>query len=414
MIKVLPSEISGTIKINPSKSTTQRAYAVASLCREKSVIKNPSKSKDSLSSLNIVKRMGSKVKELENTVEITGLQKEPEKSFNCGESGLCIRMFTPILSLFENEIEILGEKSLLKRPVYMMEEPLKKLGVKIETKNGFPPIKLKGKLKSGEVEIDGSITSQFLTGLLIALTQTKGLSTIKVKNPTSKPYIDLTLDILEKAGAKIENKCYEVFKIYPSSFKPLNIEIEGDFSSACFMLVAGAIAGKVKVENLNPNSKQADRRILDVLKQTGCKINMGENLIEVEQSDLEGFSIDVEDCPDIVPSLIPLAAKSKAPSIIKNIERLRFKESNRVEGIAEELKKIGVEIEVKENSMVIYPSNVKGGRASSRGDHRIAMALAVCGLVSKNGVEIENPYCVSKSYPEFFNHLKEINGKIII
>ncbi len=414
MIKVLPSEISGSVTINPSKSITQRAYAVASLCREKSVIKNPSKSKDSLSSLNIVKRMGSKVEEHENTVEISGLKKEPENSFNCSESGLCIRMFTPIFSLFENEIEISAEGSLLKRPVDMMEEPLRKLGVRIETHNGFPPIKLKGKLKSGEVEIDGSITSQFLTGLLIALTQAKGTSIVKVKNPTSKPYIDLTLDILEKAGAVIENKGYEIFKIHPSSFKPLNIEIEGDFSSACFMLVAGAIAGKVKVENLNPNSKQADRKILDVLKQTGCNLNNGDNFIEVEQSDLQGFSIDVEDCPDIVPSLIPLAAKCKTLSRISNIERLRFKESNRVEGMIEEFGKIGIKIEVKENSMIVYPSNIEGGRANSRGDHRIAMALAVCGLISKNGVEIENPYCVSKSYPEFFIHLKEINGKIII
>ncbi|BBB33141.1 3-phosphoshikimate 1-carboxyvinyltransferase [Thermotomaculum hydrothermale] len=414
MIKVLPSEISGTIKINPSKSITQRAYAIASLCNEKSVILNPSNSDDSLSSLNIVKGMGSIVERYENSVEIIGLKREVKEKFNCNEAGLCIRMFTPILSLFEKEIEITGKNSLLKRPVGMMVKPLERLGVILETNNGYPPIKIKGKLKGGYTEVDGSITSQFLTGLLIALTQVEENSEIKVKNLTSKPYIDLTLDLLEKTGVTIENRNYETFFIKPKKLKPLNIKVEGDFSSACFMLVSGAIGGKVRVENLNPDSKQADREILNILLQSGCKIKIGENFIETEQSTIRNFEIDVTNCPDIVPSIIPLGAKGEKPSKIYGISRLRFKESNRVEGLIEEFSKIGVKIEADENSMTVYPSNIIGGKADSRNDHRLAMALAVCGLVSKNGVEIENYKCVSKSYPNFFEDLRKLKGKVII
>ncbi len=413
MIKVLPSEISGSVKINPSKSITQRAYAISSLCPEKSVIKNPSKSDDSLSSLNIVKGMGSKVLEFENRVEIEGMQRDVETQFNCNEAGLCIRMFTPILSLFEKEVIISGKGSLLKRPVGMMEEPLKNLGANISTNNGYPPIKVKGKLKGGFAEIDGSITSQFLTGLLIALTQAEKSSEILVNNLKSRPYINLTLNLLEKAGGIIENRDYRVFKITPSKLKPLNIEIEGDFSSACFMLVAGAIAGKAKVENINPQSKQADRIILDVLNQANCTLKIGENFVEVEESEIKNFEIDVTDCPDIVPSLIPLAAKGNKPSVIKGISRLRYKESNRVEGLAKEFLKIGVRIEADKDTIKIFPSKITGGKANSNNDHRLAMALAICGLISEKGVEIENHKCVSKSYPEFFTHLKQLKGKII-
>ncbi len=411
MIKVFPSKIEGKTKTNPSKSITQRAYAIASLCREKSIIKNPSKSDDSLSSLNIVKRMGSIVEEWENKTAIHGLQKKHEKDFDCGEAGLCIRMFAPILSLFEDEIVLTGKGSLLKRPVNMVES-LKQLGAYVETANGFPPIKIKGKLKNGEIEIDAKITSQFLTGLLIALTNTGGKSKIIAKNTVSRPYIDLTIDLLEKAGAKITNHNYEIFEIEPSKFNPLNLEVEGDFSSACFLLVAGAICGKVAVSNLNPSSKQADKKILDILMDAGCRIKVSNNGIEVEESEIEGFTVDVKDCPDIVPSIIPLAAKGKRESRIFGVKRLKFKESDRLNAMMREFEKIGIKSEIKNDCLTIFPSKIKGGRANSNNDHRVAMALALCGLVSEKGVEIENPQCVSKSFPDFFNRLKELNAKI--
>ncbi len=413
MIKVLPSEISGTVKINPSKSITQRAYAIASLCKEKSVIKNPSKSDDSLSSLNIVKRMGSTVEVFKDRVEITGLQKEIEDKFDCGEAGLCIRMFTPILALFGKEVEITGRGSLLKRPVNMMEQPLREMGTIVETNNGFPPIKLNGKLKGGVVEVDAGLTSQFLTGLLIALPNTEEKSRVIAKNTVSRPYIDLTIELLKKAGAKVLNENYSVFEIEPAKFKPLNLEVEGDFSSACFMLVAGVLAGEVTVSNLSPSSKQADKKILDILIQAGCGVKISEKGITVEQSDIKSFSIDVRDCPDIVPSLVPLAAKGNSPSKIFGVSRLKYKESDRLNAMMKEFEKIGVKSEIKEDCLKIFPSKIEGGRANSNNDHRLAMALAVCGLVSEKGVEIENHACISKSYPEFFNHLKAVKGKVI-
>lgn len=411
MIKVLPSRISGKIRINPSKSITQRCYAIASLCKEQSTIKNPSMSNDSLASLNIVKRMGSEVIVQQDKVKIAGMKKECENFFNCRESGLCFRMFAPILSLFGKEIVLTGEGSLLKRPVAMIDR-LSDLGVKVETSNGFPPIKLRGKLSGGTIKIDAGITSQFLTGLLIALSVADKKSEIFAENTVSRPYIDLTIDLLKKVGVAISNENYSKFLIQPTVLSPLNIEVEGDFSSACFILVAGAIAGKVEAEGLNPASKQADKKILDILLQAGCQLKIENGTITAEESELSGFTVDVKDCPDIVPSLVPLASKACSPSKIFGVSRLKYKESDRLYAMMKEFEKIGVKSEIQTDCLTIFPSKVQGGIANSNNDHRVAMALALCGIISENGVSIENEKCVEKSYPEFFKHIEKLNAKL--
>ena len=409
-----PSKVEGKIKAPSSKSMTQRAIAAAILAEGQSTILNPSYCDDSLAAMSIAVGLGAKVEPGTEELKITGSVELKETKLNCGESGLAIRMFSPIAALFPAEITISGGGSLKQRPMMMIEEALTQLGVKCKTTEGFLPITIQGPVTGGSIEIEGSVSSQLLTGLLMALPLAQKDSEIKVKNLKSRPYIDMTIQILKEFGITILNEnYYQNFKIPGNQiYKSKVYQVESDWSGGAFLLVAGAINGNLEIEGLNTSSKQSDKAIVDALKLAGAAIRIENNKIFVSKSDMKGFIFDATDAPDLFPPLVALAAYCKGETRIKGVSRLAYKESNRAVSIKEEFEKINIRISIEDDFMLIYGGDVHGGKVFSHDDHRIAMALAVTALGADCKVSIKDSHCVAKSYPGFFDDLRSIGAKV--
>lgn len=403
---VYPSEINGIVKAPASKSEMQRATAAALLATGESLIINPCFSDDSVAALDIIEKMGAKVKRGSDLVIIKGGLNIKDGNLNCGESGLGIRMFTPIAALSGKPVTLTGKGTLLKRPVSLIEKELADLGATITSNKGFAPITISTKLEGGETAIDGSISSQSLTGLLMALPVAQKRSIIKVKNLTSKRYINMTIKILKAFSIEVENFDYKEFRIKGAQkYNPAIIEIEADWSSAAFLLCAGAINGNIKVKGLNTNSLQPDMAVLDALNAAGADLIINNDSITIKKSSLKGFTFDATECPDLFPPLAALALFCKGYTKIKGVHRLKHKETNRSITIMEELSAIGGDIILEGDSMIINKSSITGGDTNSRGDHRIAMACTIAALGATGPVSIENAEAVNKSYPQFFNDI---------
>ncbi|NLA49778.1 MAG: 3-phosphoshikimate 1-carboxyvinyltransferase [Bacteroidales bacterium] len=411
---VLPSEISGSVSAPPSKSMTQRAIAAALLAAGESIITNPSDCDDSLAAINIVTALGADVIHKPGLLRITGGSgKIRERLLNCGESGLAIRMFSPVASLNVEEIILTGTGSLVKRPMSIIEDALTQFGVKCKSKGGFLPLTIQGPLRGGHCEIDGSLSSQLLTGLLMALPVAERDSVIIVNNLKSKPYVDMTLQVLKSFGIRTVRSDYSRFEIPGNQkYKAKKIEIEGDWSGGAFLLVAGAINGDIKVEGLRADSLQSDKAILNVLDSAGVRTTILEDSVTVRKSQLKPFFFDATESPDLFPPLVTLAAFCNGKSKIRGVSRLIHKESNRAKALIGEFGKIGIRVETDDDNMIVTGGSVKGGEVSSHGDHRIAMAAAVAALGGAGKILIKDSGCVAKSYPLFFEHLRRLGTMI--
>jgi 3-phosphoshikimate 1-carboxyvinyltransferase len=410
---IYPSTLNGTVKAPSSKSMMQRAIAAAMLTNDKCVISNPSYCDDALAAMNIIVGLGAKVEPLPDRLIIEGGGALKEKKLNCGESGLAMRMFSPIAALFAEEITLTGANSLRKRPMNMIVDALSAFGVKCSSAGGLLPISVKGPLKGGKIEIDGSLSSQLLTGLLMALPLAKNDSEIIVNNLKSKPYIDMTIQILNDFGITIINKDYTVFSV-PANQKylPRDYAVEGDWSGGAFLLVAGAINSKIKVEGLQQSSAQSDKNILTALKEAGAKMDITNDAVTVEPAPLKSFTFDATHSPDLFPPLAALAAYCNGETVIKGVSRLIHKESNRANAIVNEFSKLGIKIIIEGDIMKIRGGKATGGRVESHEDHRIAMAMAVTAISASGKVCIRDSQSVAKSYPEFFNDLKLLGVRV--
>ncbi len=410
---VAPSYVSGQVKAPPSKSMTQRAIAAAMLAEGQSIILNPSYCDDSLAAMSIAVGLGAKVEPELHEMKITGCRELKEKKLNCGESGLAIRMFSPIAALFPEEIIMTGAGSLKKRPMFLIGDALNQLGVICKSTNGFLPLTIHGPLKGGYCEIDGSISSQVLTGLLMSLPLADDDSEIKVTNLKSKPYIDMTLDILKDFGIEISNKDYKVFRIPGrQQYKALKYEVESDWSGGAFLLVAGAINGDLRITGLHSASFQSDAGILKALEMAGADLKIHDSYIDAAKSTMKAFEFDATESPDLFPPLVALASYCEGVTRIKGASRLTYKESDRASTIVEEFGKMNITIEVNNDQMFVTGGKVNGARVNSHEDHRIAMAEAVAALGATDEVFIKDSHCVAKSYPGFFDDLRKIGAKV--
>jgi 3-phosphoshikimate 1-carboxyvinyltransferase len=388
-----------------------------------SIIRNPGKSNDDKAGLDVIQTLGAEVYDIEDgSLKIISDGVDPvSSSVNNGEAGLGIRMFTPIVALSKREMMINGEGSLLTRPMDFFDEVMPQLNVKISSNNGKLPIKLQGPLQPKNIEIDGSLSSQFLTGLLLAYAalDAKNVS-IKVNNLKSKPYVDLTLSVMESFLLKVpENRNYKEFYFDETPVTPnddaVDYTVEGDWSGGAFLLVAGAVAGNTKVSGLDIASTQADKKILEALENCGAQINIGENEIEISNSSsgLKGFEFDATDCPDLFPPLAALAANCKGTTKITGVHRLAHKESNRALAIQEELGKMNIAVELNDNIMLIKGTeNIKATTVHSHHDHRIAMMGAGLALNANGETTIEVAEAVNKSYPDFYKHLQQLGASL--
>ena len=400
-----PYRFSGSVNAPYSKSYLQRAIAIAVLSDQPTQIQGITYSKDVIAAIRIARSLEVEIIEETNAITIIPNSEKTHRciKLNVGEAGLSTRMFTPLATSLYKEIRIDGEGSILHRPMEMVIEALEQLNVEVTSNKKKLPLKTKGKIKPGKIKIDGSESSQLLTGLLITLPTLDGDSTIEVENLKSKPYVDMTLEILSDFGVSIENEEYKTFRIKGNQTpRKKKYAVEGDWSGAAFLLVGGAISGNIKVTGLNQKSKQADQKILEVLELAGAKITYENSEIRINKERLNSFSFDATECPDLFPPLAVLGTLCNGVTTICGATRLKHKESNRALTIKEELEKTGGKIELNGDEMKVYNSNIKGGRASSRNDHRIAMMLAVLGSISQESVEIEAPESVQKSFPGFF------------
>lgn len=414
IVEASGSVISGVVNAPSSKSAMQRYVAGALLAEGETRIFSPSFCEDSLAAIAIAEALGAEISKSNGVVVVNGGFKPVLNNIFCGESGLSTRMFTPIASLHAGEIMINGKGSILNRPLKMMEIPMRELGVEISTNNGYLPIKIKGPLTAGEVFVDGSVSSQFITGLLMALPLVQNDSVIFVDNLVSKPYIDLTIRILEEFGIIIKNNGYTKFEI-PGRQKYIagDVTVEGDWSGAAFLLVMAAIGGEATVRNLDIHSAQADRAIFEVISLSGAKISESGESVSVSQGDLQGFTFDISDCPDLAPPLAVLALACKGKSLIKGTDRLKSKESDRGKILEATLSSIGGQIRNFGDRIEIEGGNaLKGGKASAYNDHRIAMALASVALLCDSPVIVEGMESINKSYPGFIDDYRNLGAKI--
>lgn len=414
-LTIKPTSVSGTVTAPPSKSYMQRAIALAVLSHNPTTISNLSDCNDCRAAIGVARNLGCAVEQSDDELRIVPPANGLAGShLHCGESGLALRMFTPVASLLGNRVELTGEGSLTQRPVGFMEDTLRQLGVDVQTNSGLLPIAVKGPMRGGKATVDGSVSSQFLTGLLIALPTLKNDTVLTVNNLTSRPYIDMTLQIMRDFGVSVENANYERFTIKGGQqYANAKYRVEGDWSGAAAFIVAAAIDGTLKINGLNPQSAQADRAIIDVLRLTGTKIAFDDDnrLIVNKNNNLQPFNFDATNCPDLFPVLAALAANCKGTSAIAGVHRLTHKESNRAEAIRRELGKLGISIDFEDDKMIVGGGPISGGTASACNDHRMAMSLALCALTASSSVTIEGTECVSKSYPNFFEDLESVVNK---
>ena len=403
----------GTITPPSSKSYAQRAIALALLAEGRTTLRNIEFCKDTRSAISCIEALGAKVSYLdESTIAIDGGLHPVTDTLMVGESGLSTRLFTPIASLNSTPICIKGEGTLLHRPMMMMIEPLRRLGVEVRDGGGHLPIEVKGPIHGGNIEVDGSFSSQFITGLLLALPLAKEDTTLHVRSAVSTPYIDMTIDTAKRFGVEIMHHEGDYSEFYiegGQKYAPADLAIEGDWSGASTMLVAGAISGRVTVKNLSTLSKQADTAICRALERAGAGIIIEGDSITVTKRRLRSFTFDATNSPDLFPALAALAAAAHGQSTIIGTQRLLHKESDRAETIRQEYEKLGIEVDIsEENVMKIRGGEIHPATVFSHNDHRIAMSLAVSALRCKGDVTIENAECVEKSYPTFFEDLESI------
>lgn len=412
-IHIRPSSVNGVIHAPASKSYMQRAIVASMLAGGKSVLSECSLCNDTNAVLEIAQNLGAKIQQKGDIIEITGGFTAPSTILNCKESGLALRLLSPVVATLSSPTTITGEGTLLRRPLDMITDALNQLNLEITTTNGQLPITISGNLSGGHLEIDGSLGSQLLTGLLMALPLVNDNSKITVRNLKSKPYIDMTLDILQEWNIQILHQNYQEFLVPgKQKYLPANYSIEGDWSSAAFMLVAAAIGGEITIHGLNYESRQGDSKIIEVLAKVGASIWYSNSSVSVKRVLLNGFEFDASDCPDLFPPLVALASHCNSKSTISGVSRLLSKESDRAKTLTEEFSKIGVKISVFGDKMVVSPSKIKLNTVNSHNDHRIAMALAITSLNSKSGIDIEGFECINKSYPEFYNDLKKITRQV--
>ncbi len=419
IIKVSPSQISGSLQAPASKSSMQRACAAALLHKGTTRILNPGKSNDDLAAINIIRELGTVVESQHNKLIISshGFSKNnilKTTTVHCCESGLSARMFTPIIALSASPVRITAEGSLLKRPMNFFPSLLPELNVRISSSGGLLPLEIQGPLQPKDISIDGSISSQYLTGLLFAFSAAAETAvTINVNNLKSKPYIDLTLDVMKRFGYDVERNGYESFTLKPrpaGAEKDIEYSVEGDWSNAAFLCVAATVAGAATISGIDMLSTQADKAIIDVLKNSGAAVEVNSGSISIKKADLSAFNFDATDCPDLFPPLAALAANCNGTSVIKGTSRLASKESDRAQTLKTVFETIGIDITLAADEMHITGGTIQGGTVSSHHDHRIAMAAAVAALTATESISIKDAEAVNKSYPDFFEDLKKLGG----
>ena len=416
-ITLNPMSISGEITAPPSKSYMHRALICAALADGDTFIQCSSFSEDIKATMGCLKALGAKIEEETGGVRVFAIDKKAAAGeLNCNESGTTLRFMLPLASVLGKECTISGAPRLGKRPLAPLGEELEKHGAVVKYgNNSFLPLYLSSKAEGGKYIIPGNISSQFVSGLLLALASTgEECEIVTTGKQVSTPYIDLTLDMQRSYGINIK-KTEKGFIIDKGQkyISPKRTVIEGDYSNGAFFLVAGAIAAKdyITVGGLFENSRQGDSEIVDILKRMGARIERNKDKLKVYKSNLHQTVIDAENIPDLVPILCVAASFAEGETIINNITRLREKESDRVLSTLALIRALGGDIEAEDNCIRVRRSALHGGTVDGFNDHRIVMSGAVASLCTDGSVTIEGSEAVTKSFPDFFEKFYSMGVK---
>ena len=403
----------------PSKAHTLRAIIIASLAEGKSVIRRPLLGDDQLHVIDCLKKLGVKISQTANEIIVhgTGGHYRPvADELNVGESGVGMNFLTSAACLCEKPVILTGSRRITERPILEVVNGLRQLGCKIEylESEGFPPIKINGSgIKGGTAEIRGAKTSQYFSSIVISSPYAENKVSLNcIDTMTERPYLDISLEMMTAFGVTAKNSNYKIIDI-PNDRKyvPQQITIEGDYSSASFFFLAGAISrSKVFVRNLTPDTKQGDRKFLSLIEKMGCEVSTTDDGVIVQGKELVSIEQDMSDVPDLVPPVAIAAAFAKGKSRLTGIGHLRHKECDRLAVMASELSKMGVCAQCDENSLIIEgDEKIHGSDIDPHNDHRIAMSFAVAGLVTGNQT-IQNESCVAKSFPDFWERFEIFSG----
>lgn len=393
IVEIKNSILNGNVTIPPSKSAAHRALICSYLAGGGSV----SPIIDS--------------NDMRATVGVIDALKNNEDVMNCIESGSTLRFMIPVVASLGRSATFIGEGRLPERPIGEYLDILPKHNVKVDS-NGYLPMTIDGQLRNGSYEVNGDVSSQYITGLLLALANVEGDSAVILKTPLqSKPYVDMTVKVMADFGVNITETDFGYLIHGGQEFKKQDYIVEGDWSQSAFFLVAGAIGGDVKVSGLDMNSTQGDKAIVDVLKSFGADVEVGKDYVISRKSKLTGTTVDATDIPDLVPIIAVLGAFSNGKTTIKGAERLRFKESDRIESVVNNLRLMGVDVTETKDGMIINGSKPHGADLKGYNDHRIVMAFSVAGLFCDGDVRIDDAQSINKSYPTFFDDYNMLGGK---
>ncbi len=425
------NNIQGVVDAPSSKSYSHRAIILSSIASGTSKLFNCLLSEDTLASINFCKAIGAEINQKGDYLEVKGvngkLHNNSSTPIDLANSGTTLRIATSLSALSDVPITLTGDDSLRTRPMGILLNTLKTLGIATDSVNEKAPITIYPGYKGGETTISGNISSQFISSILISAPYSNlGVDLLVLPEFKSKPYVDMTIDIMNKFGVTVFEEPYtkhedcgkEVkdceiihYKVLNQNYKGCSYTVEGDYSSASYLLAAAAIAGgEIKINNLFKDSKQGDKFILDILKDMGCKITCNEdNVVISSDGNLQGIDVNLSDAPDLLITVAVLGALAEGTTNVTGVAHARVKETDRIATTTEELRKIGVDVKEYQDGMTIN-GGVKGGSIDSHGDHRLAMAFSLIGL--KHPIEIENGECFDISFPNFIESMEKIGYEL--
>ena len=413
-VKFSPFVPNGTVNVPPSKSDVHRAIICAAMANGVSRISPVALSNDIKATIGCIKALGADAV-LENnvlTVDGTNMYKNKTALLDCGESGSTLRFFIPIAAVGNINATFVGKGKLPQRPIGIFTEALPKAGTVCKTEGGLP-LEIKGQLKSGIFEIPGNVSSQFITGLLLALPILEGDSEIVLTSPLeSVGYIAMTIRTMKQFGVNIQatEKGWHIKG--GQSYKTCDYTTDGDWSQAAFFMVLGAVSGKVTVKGVAKDSTQGDKKCAEILARFGAKVTQLDNEVTVEKGELKAITIDASQIPDLVPVLSVCAAFAEGTTKIINAERLRIKECDRLKATAELLNNLGGKVkELSDGLEITGVYSLKGGNVNGYNDHRIVMSAAVCAARSDEDITATFAMSINKSYPDFYIDYNSIGGK---
>lgn len=402
-LEIQPRRLSGTVEIPASKSVAHRAIICAALAQGTSRITGVSFSKDIDATVGIMEAFGARFTRSGDTLTVSGIGKPAETALaDCCESGSTLRFLIPVAAALGITASFHGEGRLPQRPITPYLRELTQKGVAFD-KTGTMPFTVSGQLQSGVFELEGDISSQFITGLLLALPLLEGDSEIRLLSPLqSKPYVDITLDCMAKYGVQAEASGTGYHIPGGQTYRAADCRVEGDFSQAAFFYVANALGSSVELANIPEKSVQGDRKIVEIIDEMCYNKKSDKNA---------AFHVDATDIPDLVPILAVLGTFGDDVSVITGASRLRIKESDRLTAVSQLLNGLGGKVIVHPDGLEIHPiQSLKGGTVDSFGDHRIAMCAAIAATRSEGSVRILGAECVEKSYPAFFDDYRKLGG----